>query len=289
MKRKALFIIALLITITSCNKIDTTHEVFKIIGKVEVIPWDPEYAQTVVQKIYIEEFTAHTCIYCPEGTEILKTIMNEDSTVIATAIHCTELANPKKFPFDKNHKTPMGDFICEKFNINSLPKAMINRKKNNSQEWGIDRNQWRSEIAKINRNNVRAGIELQCQINEPKQEIEVKAGVTIMKALSNPVQLCIVLQQDSIISGQFNMSTEIQNYVHNHVLRSGFNGNYGIKLTPNGIVKEQQKYISTFTLSYKNSFPYSNIPVVIKNCSVVAYLIDMDTEEIIQAECATLP
>jgi len=284
MKKITLLLTALLITAISCNKIDTSNEVFRIIGPVEVTSWNPEYAKTVIQKIYMEEFTGHACTYCPDGARILKTLMDEDSTIVATAIHCTYQANPGKFPFDKNYKTPMGDEICEKFNISALPKAMINRIENGTNGWGFDRDDWRKTVAKIDRNYIRAGIELQCKVDETMQQIEAQVSVTIIKELKNPVQICLVLQQDSIISGQIDKGKEIPDYVHNHVLRAGFNGNYGTKLTPNGMVKEHLTYSTTFKLLYGNSFPNSFVPVVIKNCSVVAYLLDEVTKEVIQVE-----
>jgi len=279
-----LLLTGLLLISISCDKIDTSKEIFNITQSVEVTPWDPEYAKTVVQKIYIEEFTGHACTYCPEGARILKKLMDEDTTIIATAIHCSNLANPGKPPFDKNFRTKMGDMLFDDHKISGLPKAMINRIENGSTGWGFDRDKWRSIIASMDRNNVRSGIELQGKVDEIKQEIEAKVSVTIIKNIQNPVQLCLVLQQDSIISGQIDAGKEIVNYVHNHMLRAGFCGNYGIKLTSNGIVKEQNKYTAIFKLVYKNSFPYSNIPVVLKNCSIVAYLMDMKTHEILQVE-----
>jgi hypothetical protein len=284
MKKLTLFITTLIIIAISCNKMDTNKEVFQIIGQVEVAPWDPEYSKTVIQKIYVEEFTGHACTYCPTGAKILKTLMEEDPTIIATAIHCTNLANPGKSPFDKNYKTPMGDIICADFKISGLPKAMINRTGVSSTEWGFDRNKWRSAVVAIDRNNVRAGIELQCKVDKTIHEIEAKVSVTIIKELPNPVQLCLVLQQDNLISGQLDGNVEIAGYVHNHVLRAGFNGNYGLKLTPNGMLQEHNKYTTTFKFSYANSLPNAAIPVVIENCSIVAYLIDSETKEVIQVE-----
>jgi len=285
MKKLALLTTILLIIICSCNKVDTSEGIFKIIGPVEVSPWDPEYARTVVQKIYVEEFTGHTCTNCPDGARRLKAIMDEDPNIVATAIHCTNFANPITI-LPNNYKTPMGDIIHEKFNIRDIPKAIINRIEISSNEWGIDRTRWRSVIEGIDRNNVRAGIQLKCTVDEINQEIEVHVAVTIIKEIPNPVQICLVLQQDSIISGQLDGSANnlVPDYVHMHMLRAGFNGNYGTRLTPNGIVAAQHKYSTTFKLSYGNSFPYSHIPVVIKNCSVVAYLIDMVTNEVLQVE-----
>jgi len=284
MKKLPLLLTTLSILLFACNKIDTTKEVFNIINPVEVTPWDPEYAKTVIQKIYVEDFTGHTCSNCPDGARRLKAIMDEDPAVIATAIHCTYFANPIAAPFDKNYKTPMGDIICEDFNISGLPKAAINRMEISPNNWGIDVPKWRSTIAAIDRNNVRAGIELHCTANEVKKEIEAHVAVTIIKEIPNPVQLCLVLQQDSIVSGQLDGSTPILNYVHNHMLRTGFKGNYGTKLTSNGKVNALFKYSTTFNLPYGNGFPYSNLPVNINHCSVVAYLLDMETKEVVQVE-----
>ena len=289
MKKLTLLLTASLIIATACNKIDTSQNVFDIISPVEVTSWDPEYAQTVIQKIYVEEFTGHTCTYCPDGARRLKAIMDEYPDVIATAIHCTDLAKPvtgDPNPFSNDYRTPMGIVICEDFKIAGIPKATINRMPVNDTEWGFGRTVWRSAIENMGRNNVRAGIELQCTVNEITQEIEANVAVTIIKDLPNPVQICLILQEDSVISGQLDGSSTniVEDYVHNHMLRAGFNGNYGTKLTPNGMVAAEHKYLTSFKLSYKNSFPDSYIPVVIKNCSVVAYLIDRVTKEVIQVE-----
>ena len=284
MKRIKLLITALLITAVSCNKIDTSKEVFKIIGPVEITTLNEEFANKVVQKIYVEEFTAHRCTFCPTGARELKAIMEEDSTVIVTAIHCSSLADPlSKPPFNINYKTPMGDILHKGFNIKDLPKATINRIKNEN-ERGIGRNEWRKIIESINRNNVRAGIEIQYSVHKSIQEIEAKVSVTIIKEIKNPVQLCIVLQESGIVSGQVDGNVNILDYEHNDMLRAGFNGSYGTKLTQNGMVKERLKYTSSFKLNYKNGFPYSNTPILIENCSIVAYLLDMETKEVIQVE-----
>jgi hypothetical protein len=97
----------------------------------------------------------------------------------------------------------------------------------------------------------------------------------------------LVLQQNHIVSGQVDGTAEdpyIKEYEHNHMLRAGFNGNYGTRLTPNGMVTAQNKYTTTFKLSYANPFPFSSFQTKIKDCIVVAYLIDMETKEVIQVE-----
>jgi hypothetical protein len=284
MKKIILSFVTLLILITSCNKIDTSKEVFFFFSTVEITTWDPSYAATLIRKVYVEEFTGHTCTNCPDGVVILNDIMEKDPTVVTTAIHCLWFANPGKPPFQNDYKTPMGDIICNDFNIAELPKAMINRIGNSSGGWGIYSNKWRTEVANIDRTNPSAGIELQCTVDEAKQEITARIGVTVIKALPNPVQLCLVLQQDSIISGQKDGSTTIREYVHNHMLRASFNGNYGAKFTLDGMLQEQLKYSANFKIKYGNSFPYSQLPVIVKHCSVVAYLIDMKTKEVLQVE-----
>jgi len=284
MKKIVLLLTGLLIIAFSCDKIDTSKEVFKTIGQVDVGAWNEEFAKKVVQKIYVEEFTGHRCTNCPTGARELKAIMNEDSTIIVTAIHCSFFADPlSKPPFNINYKTPMGDIIYKDFNIKALPKITVNRFKNKN-EWEINLSDWRTFIKNIDRNNVRAGIEIQYSVNESIQEVEAKVSVTVIKEIKNPVQLCIVLQENGIVSGQLDEKETLLEYEHNDMLRAGFNGNYGTKLTQNGMVKERLKYTSTFKLNYENGFPYSNTPVLIENCSIVAYLLDMEIKEVIQVE-----
>ena len=286
MKKLPLLLTALLLTALSCNKIDTSREVFEIIPPIEVSAWDPDYAATVIRKIYVEEFTGHRCTYCPAGAKILKEIMDEDPTVIATAVHCSMLADPTNNPlFKNNFKTPMGDKISADFNIEGLPKAMVNRKKTETNQYGIDRNKWRSAVSEVDRTDIPAGIEMFCRVDSLKKEIEAQVMVTIIKEIINPVQLCLILQQDGIVSGQIDGNTTIEDYEHNHVLRAGFKGNYGTKLTTDGLVTAQTKYTTTLKLSYSNGFPYGeNLAVLPNQCSVVAYLIDMETKEVLQVE-----
>ncbi|MCL2435283.1 MAG: Omp28-related outer membrane protein [Lentimicrobiaceae bacterium] len=287
MKKIKLLLTALLIIASACNKIDTSKDTFKIIGPVEVTPWDPEYAANVSRNIYVEEFTGHFCNNCPAGAREIKAIMEDHPSVVLTAIHSTNLADPRGGIYSNNYKTPMGDQICDYLLATKfIPKAAINRMLVSDAEWGFDRTQWRSVIDRIDITNVSAGIELQCTVDEVKQEIVANVAITIIKAIPNPVQICLILKQDGFISGQYDGNVHVPDYEHNHMLRAGFNGNFGTRLTPNGIVTPQLKYSTTFKLPYGDplSFPHSNLPVVIKDCSVVAYLIDMETNEVLQVE-----
>jgi hypothetical protein len=178
----------------------------------------------------------------------------------------------------------MGDIICNDFNIFGLPKAMINRMSASENLWGFERTEWAAQIAKVDRSHITAGIQLNCKVNKTSQEIEARIAVTIIKDIPNPVQICIILQQDGIISGQLDGKEDIAEYEHNHMLRAGFNGNYGMPLTENGFVAKETKYSTSFKLSYKDFLPHGKVPVVIENCSVVAYLIDMVTKEVLQVE-----
>jgi len=285
MKKIGLLLTGLLIIATACNKIDTSKDLFNIIGPVEVTPWNPDYAANVTRNIYVEEFTGHFCNNCPAGAREIKAIMDDYPAVILTAIHSGDLARPRGGIYSNDYRTPMGDIISNDFRIRAIPKAMINRMPVNSTEWGFDRTQWLSAIQSIDITDVSAGIELQCAVNEARREIEAQMAVTIIKPIANPVQICLILQQDSLISGQYDGSQHIPDYVHNHMFRAGFNGNYGTRLTPNGMVTAQLKYSTTFKLQYGNSFLHdTNVQVVIKDCSVVAYLIDMVTKEVLQVE-----
>ena len=72
---------------------------------------------------------------------------------------------------------------------------------------------------------------------------------------------------------------EIPDYEHNHIFRTSLNGTWGelIDLNQESIINK------TFSFPYLNS----NIDDLYK-CSIIAYVYNEDTNEIIQAEQNTL-
>ena len=103
-------------------------------------------------------------------------------------------------------------------------------------------------------------------------------GTDILKDIPDQVQLCIVIIEDDIIKPQLNNGVRIPEYVHKHVLRGSLNGNYGSRITFDGLVQKDHSYAKAYKINFNDKDWDEN------NCYVVAYLINMETKEILQAE-----
>ena len=81
-----------------------------------------------------------------------------------------------------------------------------------------------------------------------------------------------MVSEDFIISGQYDGNELIEDYEHNHVYRSAINGTWGepINLIEKNIVKH-------YDLINPNEIND------ISNCTIVAYVYNSETKEIIQA------
>lgn len=274
-----------ILLISGCDKIEGNK--FETFEDVVVTDWNETYANTIYRKIYVEEFTGIKCPNCPAGARILQEIQNTmGDTLITAAIHATSLANPSASgSLSTNFKTPTGDILCNDFKVNAIPAALLCRIPNGNGIFAYEnRNAWKTEIAKISRQPI-AGIQLSCYVNATSKKIRATVAVTIIEPIPNEVQLCLVLLQDNIITGQIDGSTVVPEYVHNHAFRIDMNGTYGKRLTTDGMVQKQKTYTTGYSLSYASPFTIGKIPeLVINNCSVVAYLINMQTKEVLQVE-----
>ena len=99
------------------------------------------------------------------------------------------------------------------------------------------------------------------------------------------MKLNILVVEDSIINWQKDYeyidlenpgNTDIEDYVHRHVLRGTINGDWGETIVEDGI--EQG-------ITINKSFIYVLNPEwLAENCSVIAFVYRADTREVIQAE-----
>ena len=276
---KKIFAICLgLFLFYSCDIIDKPY--LPIDGEtsvqVEFPALDPN---SVYRKILFEEYTGHRCTNCPAGHARLATLLETyGDTLVPIGIHAGSLAAiNEEYPYD--FTTPIGVQLFTDFNIPSVPIAIVNRIKNtNYNTFYSPVSQWQNHINMVNRNEIFAGIQMINEFDETNRTLTANAKVTILKDIPDQVQLCIVIIEDDIIAPQLNNGVRIPEYVHKHVLRGSLNGNYGSRITFDGFVLKDHSYEKAYKISFNGKDWDEN------NCYVVAYLINMETKEILQAE-----
>jgi hypothetical protein len=120
-----------------------------------------------------------------------------------------------------------------------------------------------------------AGLEITPTYNETNRSITADVTVKMVNELTDPVSLAVYFTEDSILQWQKDGNTNVQNYVHNHVLRGSLNGMYGESL---GI----QSAGAEITRSYSATLLPND--AVADHIHLVAILTNETTKEIIQVE-----
>ncbi|MDL2262766.1 Omp28-related outer membrane protein [Bacteroidales bacterium OttesenSCG-928-I21] len=255
-----------LLSIQSCDKIDNP-----IKDDVDFV-WNN-------RKIVIYDFTGHKCKNCPNGHKTLKNLTDlYGEAIVPIAIHCTYFAIPdNQYTYD--FRTDIGDYLGGRdfefgyYGELPLPIGLVN---NLASENLSAIESWGTLAAKYVSLYPEFLINLKSEVSNDKISSEI--NITTNIANNRKLSVIAFLLEDKIYQLQYSSQGDIENYEHNHVLRAGFNGAFGEEIKNNN---NTTSIGSEFTKSYSiNISEQWNI----ENCSVVAFVYDTDTKEILQAE-----
>lgn len=233
---------------------------------------------TVYRKILFEEYTGHRCTNCPNGHDrVTAFLVTYGDTLIPIGIHAGSLAAiNEEYPYDFTN--PISVQLYNDFTIPFVPIAIVNRLKYNPNSWGSPLSQWQNHINMVDRTKKYAAIQMINEFDVNERVLTANAKVTILEDIADPVQLCFVIIENDIVQPQLRDGIRIPAYNHTHVLRGSLNGNYGARLTLDGSVENNVAYEKAYKISFDNKDWNED------NCYVVAYLINMETKEILQVE-----
>ncbi len=242
---------------------------------------DPVDTTKLLKKVLLEDFTAHRCGYCPEGGAIAKALAEEsDGQLIVMAIHSGSLAEPKgthKYDF----RTPEGTELYTYFGNPSQPKGLVNRKEYNGNLL-LERNEWESAYNVIKNEEADMKITIEPAYNQTTRKIDVSIKVNYLKAGTTNHHLCAFIVEDSIVKYQLDYNhtpNDIEDYVHNHVLRYAFAGTWGEQLSVSDIASGAE-----ITKQYSYTIPETSDwrPEKLR---IIAYVHDKGaSQEILQVE-----
>jgi Outer membrane protein Omp28 len=225
---------------------------------------------SVPRRILLEDCTGHTCNNCPQAARIaedLKDLYGDD--LIIVGVHMVDgFSEPIPPTFDADFRTEAGAAYEETFDITSLPKGMVSRKRfNNSVK--LSREDWGSAAAAIH--GQEADLDLWFEnvtydTGSNTATLTVKAAC--VKPMSGDHALTIYLLEDSIIDAQLDQDADpdlVLDYVHRHVLRDNVNDTWGAPF-----VVGSAAVGDTLVASY--TYPLSANVLEPAHCSLVAYV-----------------
>ena len=230
------------------------------------------------RKFVFFEFTGHKCPYCPAGQrEIQRLSEVYKDQVVAIAVHGGNFAEVNttgdKFTYD--FTTPVGDELYDFYSPNFFPAGVINQVATDSEV--LLKSKWGLELAELSLLPEVVKLEI-----EPSYEDNTIGARVVVKSLvdiPNNLKLAVYCLEDSIINWQIDNEanpTEVENYIHRHVLRASFGPTFGetISTSPSTFGSIYEK-----TVTMQKGADWN-----INNCMIVAYVYNETTMEVLQAE-----
>jgi thiol-disulfide isomerase/thioredoxin len=282
---KAIYsLLAALILIWGCDVIEPPYLIVN--NEVDTTRFPvPEFPDRTefVKKVLLEDFTGHKCGNCPKANEeIIRLEQVYHDQLIPVAIHVTDVfaSADETGYYTNDYRTPTGDELDVYFGIEAagLPRGLVNRAEYNTQTI-LSYSAWEGAIAAQLSTGPVIDIQIITQYDADSNDFAVHVQAHLLEDFHHTLNLSAFIIEDSIVSAQKDYNhdpTVIEAYTHRHMLRASLNGTWGDPLFESSAANGQK-----ILKSYHSAFNMAYNPL---NCSVVAFVYDADTREVLQAE-----
>jgi hypothetical protein len=242
---------------------------------VEGNPFTCDYNSNLpTRKVLIEDFTGYQCVNCPRATAELHAIIERyPCHVVPVAIHYGFFAEPFSAS-DPDYRAAEAATIGSYFEITeALPIGMVNRQNENG-NFNIQFEDWNTTLFNILLANHLADVEILCSNSFTNGVLSYTITANPINDLGISYNLVAMITEDKVIGMQKDGSILVNDYEHNHMLRTGLLG-------------ENTAWGIPVSLPYLGNFSYT-WPVeagwVPENCNLVVYVYNNATKEVIQVE-----
>lgn len=265
--------------VMSCDKIEGPYIVQDNAVSTDVV-FPTLDKSTVFQKFLIEEYTGTQCTNCPEQGHrpLANLLVAYGDTLVPVCVHVGVYAVPTtNYPYD--FRTEYGDKLKADFSIGTLPCAVIHRTKYNG-SYSVKSPEWNDALASLDRTSAPAAIQMINTFKDNKLTVNTKT--TMLSEISDKLVLMVLLTEDNVVAPQLDGADRVEDYQHQHVLRSTLTGNDGTALTPSGVTEKDSAYVKSYLLDFAGKDWKK------ENCKVVAFIYNAETLEIVQVESAAI-
>jgi thiol-disulfide isomerase/thioredoxin len=248
---------------------------------------NPIVKDSVIKKILIEDFTGHQCGNCPRAAEVAQQLQDiYGKKLVVVAIHVGWFARTINDPsgkFSTDFRTPAGDAYNQlwKNDAAGLPNGFVNRSLLVNNTIIVNHSSWGQAIEITKDDLPEVELDVKVEYNSSNRSLKANVKTIGLKPVSGKYQLVLYLVEDNVVDWQKDYSLpsgsqDIKDYNHRHVLRDNINGTWGSECI-NGLLAVGDTLSNEFNYSINPNWNDAN-------CSVVAYLYNTDTYEIIQVE-----
>ena len=184
---------------------------------------------SAVQRVLIEDFTAHQCGNCPDAAVIAEGLANNDR-ISVMAIHAGNLALTDDDHFDTDWTTEEGDVFWNQLEFQANPIGRINRLPNPGNFFAPA--QWSDEANAALAMEPTLHLEGVAEFVPGNGHLNIHIYGQAFAETSSAVNLAVLVLESHIVDYQLNYSAPgdpiVPDYEFNHVLRGSLNGALGL-------------------------------------------------------------
>ena len=204
-----------------------------------------------VQRILVEDFTAHQCGACPPaGLELKKLTEDYPGQVLPLAIHAGQLANTNaQFPIDWT--CPEGNQFWEDTQSTLNPVGRVNRLPEEGTFLAVS--EWSENVENLANNAPAAGMQLEVTYDENSLRTTAHVHITWFEDVADVVRLSLLISESDLIAPQLWYPSAnppgpglVEEYNHEYVLRGSMTGAKGLVISESPNAGDTQQECYTF-------------------------------------------
>jgi hypothetical protein len=286
--KKYLILLSAILIITSCDIVEGPYLTDETINPIDTT------TNTYVKKVLVEDFTGHKCPNCPDAARELDAIHDiYGEQIIGMAIHVSAFAKPNHSSqegYQYDFRTKWGHDWDAFYGISAmgLPRGMVNRI-GYPDNHRLSKDEWAAEVS----NELNKEVDFGITINTTTNSITIDSKV--LNNINGDYNLAVCLTESNIINWQKDGGENVEDYIHNHVLRTVLKDE-SLSSSSNYIAGQQIETLINYDLATleQSNVDYSANTAELgngiageweaENMSVVAYIYNTTTKEIMQVE-----
>jgi len=218
------------------------------------------------KKVLLEEFTGAWCGWCPDGYQVVETIMKANpNRIIPVMLHNGDAM-----------KTSEGDMVTQQSGVRGFPSAQIDRYTFGGGSSALNRGTW-GPFSQLLINGVSpVEFSMTSSYNADTREAQVSVEAEFLANLEGDFRFNLYVVEDSLTgsgaqwdqrnftnndtrSKWYNKGDPMTNFQHMHVLRQMVGGVDGVKGTMTNMATKGTKYNHIFTFTLNNNFKAEHV------------------------------
>lgn len=235
-----------------------------------------------LQNVLIEDYTGHTCGFCPEAADIATVIYQKHpGRVVVAAIHAGGFARPNPPSYPADYRTTVGTALDETFRISRAgnPNGLLNRVTTGGR-FIQGQNVWDPLTTQLLGQSPAMKLDMSHTYYPDRRTIVVTVSGEYLSAGTPDYMLCVWLLESGIIGEQTDYRVTpsyVKDYLFEHVLRASFNGTWGDTLSKQAVATG-----TTFTRILRYELP-TTVDWNTDNCELVVFVHrHQTTKEVVQ-------